>query len=128
MSHPLSGGMGRKPEHPAEETLHTEGEITDLLDVLDDEDCRAVLEATGGAALSAKEIAERCEIPSSTAYRKIDRLVEAGLLNESIRISGSGKHASEYSRSVDRVALSIGDTGTELQVERGAAEQAQPAD
>lgn len=128
MSHPVGTRGNRRSEPPAEETVHSEGEITELLEVLDDEDCRAVLEATGTEPLSTKEIAERCEMPSSTAYRKIDCLVEAGLLSESIRISGSGKHASEYSRSVDRIALSIGDGSSELQVERGVTEQVQPAD
>ncbi|MEF8801981.1 MAG: helix-turn-helix domain-containing protein [Halolamina sp.] len=128
MSHPVSVRTDRRSSPPSEETVHTEGEISELLAVMDDEDCRAVLEATGSEPLSAKEIAQRCDLASSTAYRKIDRLVDAGLLTEGIRISGTGKHASEYRRSVDRIELSIGDAGTELQVERGSVDQAQPAD
>lgn len=128
MSHPVSVRTDRRSSPPSEETVRTEAEITELLAVLDDQDCRAVLEATGEEPLTAKEVANRCDLSSSTTYRKIDRLVDAGLLTESIRISGTGKHASEYSRSVDRVELSIGDTGTELQVERGSVNQAQPAD
>jgi predicted transcriptional regulator len=128
MSHSVAFRTDRRSTPPSEETVRTEGEITELLAVLDDEDCRAVLEATGSEPLSAKEIAQCCDLASSTAYRKIDRLVDAGLLTEGIRISGTGKHASEYSRSVDRIELSIGDTGTELQVERDSVTQAQPAD
>lgn len=128
MSHPVSVRTDRRSSPPSEETVSTEAGITELLAVLDDQDCRAVLEATGEEPLTAKEIARSCDLSSSTTYRKIDRLVDAGLLTEGIRISGTGKHASEYSRAVDRVELSIGDTGTELQVERGSVNQAQPAD
>lgn len=128
MSHSVSVGTDRHSTPPAEETVRTEGAITELLAVLDDQDCRAVLEATGSEPLTAKEITQRCDLSSSTTYRKIDRLVDADLLAEEIRISGTGKHASEYSRSVDRVELSIGDAGTELQVERGSVNKPQLAD
>ncbi|MFW5948948.1 MAG: helix-turn-helix domain-containing protein [Halolamina sp.] len=97
-----------------EEVIRADEEITELLTVLDDPDCRGVLEVTGEKPLAAKEIVERCEIPASTAYRKIDRLVEVGLLRKGLRIRSSGKHASEYRRAVDNVGLSIDDDGTEL--------------
>ncbi|MFB6220471.1 MAG: helix-turn-helix domain-containing protein [Halolamina sp.] len=118
----------RRSDSPAEETVRAEGEITELLAVLDDEDCRAVLKATGDEPLSAGELADVCDIPSSTVYRKVERLVDAGLLQEGVRIRASGKHTSEYSRCVERVALSIDDAGTELQVERTDSGSAQPAD
>ncbi|WP_435116539.1 helix-turn-helix domain-containing protein [Halolamina sp. C58] len=116
MSYAVPSTQNRRPETTGEEVLHTESEITELLAVLDDPDCRAVLEVTGEQPLSAKDIVERCDIPSSTAYRKIDRLVEVGLLREGVRIRSSGKHASEYRRSVDHVELSIDDDGTEARV------------
>ncbi|WP_079978608.1 winged helix-turn-helix domain-containing protein [Halolamina sediminis] len=116
MSYAVPPTQNRPPETAGEELLQAESEITDLLAVLDDPDCRAVLEVTGEQPLSATEIVERCDIPSSTAYRKIERLVDAGLLREGVRIRSSGKHASEYRRSVDHVELSIGDGGTEVRV------------
>lgn len=128
MSQPMPTMRNRRSNPPADETVRSEGEITELLTVLDDEDCREVLRATGDDPLSAKEIAEACDIPSSTVYRKVDRLVDAGLLHEGIRIRGSGKHASEYTRCVDTVALSIDDGGTELRVERDTPGTPHPAD
>ncbi|QKY18879.1 helix-turn-helix transcriptional regulator [Halolamina sp. CBA1230] len=116
MSYAITGSQSRRPNGDSAEVFSTEREITDLLGALDDPDCRAVLEVTGDQPLSAKEIVERCEIPSSTAYRKIDRLVEVGLLREGVRIRSSGKHASEYRRDVETVSLSIGDDGTEVRV------------
>ena len=105
---------------PTEETVRAEKRVSELLDALEDADCRSVLEATGEEPLSAAEIVERCEIPSSTAYRKIDRLVDVGLLSERLRVRASGKHASEYRCRVEHVDLSMGEDGVELRLVRCA--------
>ena len=115
MSYAIPATENRHPEALSEERLRGE-ELTDLLALLDDPDCRAVLEATGERPMSAKEIVEHCEIPSSTAYRKIDRLLEAGLLQEGIRLRSSGKHTSEYRRCLEHVALTIEDGETTARV------------
>lgn len=97
--------------------IDAEGRIQGLLDVLDDADCRAILDATSDDALSANEVSETCDLPLSTTYRKLDLLTDAGLLEERTRIRRSGKHASEYSRSVTEVLISIDPRGEmELQV------------
>ena len=80
-----------------------------VLAALEDPDCRALLEATADEALTAGELIERCGVPRSTTYRKLDRLTEAGLLEESIRISPDGKHANEYRRTFDDVTISLND-------------------
>lgn len=101
------------------EQIHTvvnERSIQELLDVLDDADCRAILDATSDTALSANEVSETCELPLSTAYRKLDLLTNTELLDERTRIRRSGKHASEYSRSVSDVVVSISNHG-EIELE-----------
>lgn len=67
--------------------------------------------ATSENALTANEIAETCDLPRSTAYRKLNLLTEAGLLEERTRIRRSGKHASEYARSVEDVVISLDSQG-----------------
>jgi DNA-binding transcriptional ArsR family regulator len=81
-----------------------------VLAMLDDPDCRALLEATTDEALTAGELIERCGVPRSTTYRKLERLTEAGLLEERVRISPDGKHASEYRRTFDNVTVSLGES------------------
>lgn len=91
--------------------------VQDLLDVLDDDDCRAILGATTDDALSASELADRCGLPLSTTYRKIELLDDVGALAERTRFRPSGKHTSEYRRVLDSVVVSVGrDGGTELLV------------
>jgi DNA-binding transcriptional ArsR family regulator len=95
-----------------------------LFDVLDDEGSRDILEATAGTALSASEIADACDLPLSTTYRKLDPLTEAGLLTKRLRISRSGKHTAEYERAVDDVTVSVSPSGLEVRItRRDVAEQ-----
>lgn len=90
--------------------LHADTAVDDLLTALDDPGCRAILGATGEEALSARELSERCDLPLSTTYRKLDRLTDLGLLSERTRVRPSGRHANEYARRVASVQVSL-DTG-----------------
>jgi DNA-binding transcriptional ArsR family regulator len=105
-----------------------DGDVEELLTALEDADCRAVLEATGEEALSAAELGDCCDIPSSTVYRKVEQLTEAGLLEEQLRVRRSGKHTREYRRAVDQLSLTIGSEGTELRADASANGAPQAAD
>lgn len=100
-------------EHPDESThlrLRERGPDVDsesVLAALDDPDCRKLLEATTDEPLTAQELVDRCDVPRSTTYRKVDQLTEAGLLEESVRLRKDGKHASEYRRSFEDVTISL---------------------
>lgn len=99
-------------------TVSAGGEGRRLLEALDDEACRTILQATGDDARSAAELSEACDIPLSTAYRKLELLEETGLVVEGIRIRRSGKHTSEYRRAVEEICVSVGaDDGIELTLE-----------
>ena len=108
MAHTNRGPTNR-PEWPAEED---ETDPKDVLSALDDDGCRRILEATTDEALTATELATQCDIPTSTAYRKVEQLTEANLVEERVRINTSGKHATEYSRSFEDVVVSVGDAGS----------------
>lgn len=112
------GAAGRFEESSSDPTVRdVEGDVEEVLAALDDADCRAILDATSGEALSASELSEACDLPLSTTYRKLDLLTDAGLLEERTRIRQSGKHANEYSRLVEEVLVSVGaDGGLELRV------------
>lgn len=100
-----------------ERTVDDDAEVQTVLDALQDDDCRAVLNAAAEEALSASELSSACDLPLSTTYRKLDALTEAGLLVERTRLCPEGKHASEYLRAVDDVVVSTGpDGGFELTV------------
>lgn len=77
------------------------------LAALNDPDCRDLLAAATDEARTAAELIDECAIPRSTGYRKIDRLSDAGLFEEGVRLRAGGGHASEYRRAVDEVTVSL---------------------
>lgn len=107
-------GPSRPSDRPsAGNNVVTRGdELSTLFDALQDSDCRNILEATSDEALSASEMASRCDLPLSTTYRKVEKLQAADLVSENIRIRQSGKHASEYVAAVEDLTLTLdGDGG-----------------
>ena len=108
MSHPpaaVARAAGLAPTREA--VVDDEDDVQALVDALHDPDCRRILEATGEAALSAKELSSTCDLPLSSVYRKLERLTEARLVEESVRFDGRGKHANEYGRLVEDVQISV---------------------
>ena len=88
-----------------------------ILHIIGDEDCRRILDVSGEKALSANEISDACDLPLSTAYRKLEILTGAGLLSEQPRIRKSGKHPSEYVRTVESIGITFQKNGDlDLQV------------
>ncbi|WP_336037847.1 helix-turn-helix domain-containing protein [Halobacterium yunchengense] len=115
-SHPRGAlRAGRTDDGPA--TLTDSDDVQRVLDAVDDADCRAILEATRDDALTVNEVADACDLAQSTAYRKVDILDDAGLLEESLRIRQSGKHVAEYACGVDDVTLTVDGDGVRVTVE-----------
>lgn len=117
-SHPAiadSRGRGRADE--GEFPIESPEEIRAILTALDDTDCRAVLAETAEETLTASELADKCGLPLSTTYRKLELLTDAGLLDERTRLRQTGKHVSEYALLVDDLTVSVdADEGIQLTV------------
>jgi len=120
--------MGSEPGTETNGTLADPAEIEPLLGALEDGDCRDILRATSTHSLSASELSEACDLPLSTTYRKVDLLTEAGLLEEEIRLSTSGKHTSEDSLRIETIRLTLGgEDGVELEItEQHGADRSVP--
>jgi DNA-binding transcriptional ArsR family regulator len=85
--------------------------LTAVLEALDDPDCRAILRETAQPT-AATELLERCDIPKSTLYRKLDLLGDASLLREQDTINPEGGRTTKYERNFDDVLISIDETDT----------------
>ena len=95
-------------------------EVDAVLAALHDDDCRTIL-AELTEPRTAGELLERCEIPRSTLYRKLDRLVEATLVREGTEIRENGSHASRYEVDFEEVILTRnGDVEIDVVIERPA--------
>lgn len=80
----------------------------------------AILEAVGNAVnrkilrcadppMTVKEISNECDIPLSTAYRRVEELTEVGILREQLRVMGNGLNPAEYQRTVDEFNVRFDD-------------------
>lgn len=99
------------PREAKNAEISDEVDSTALLSALDDEDCRCLLEATTTAPMTVRELSDRCGVPNSTLYRKLELLTDAGLMAEMVRVSPAGTHASQYRRAFEDVTISLSSTG-----------------
>lgn len=84
--------------------------LQDVLDALDDPECRAILRETV-EPMTANELIEVCDIPKSTVYRKLELLSSASLVRERDSINPGGGRVTHYERSFDDVTISMDETG-----------------
>lgn len=73
-----------------------------VLEALEDPACREIITALDEAR-TADEISERCDIPRSTVYRKLDVLAEASLVEESTEVRTDGHHTTRYVEDFEAV-------------------------
>lgn len=78
-----------------------------VLDLLGDEYARVIFLATAEEPLSAKELSEVCDVDVSTVYRRVDEMLEAGLLEEKTRLVPDGSHHSVYAAATDRIVVGV---------------------
>lgn len=83
----------------------------DVLSAIADPDCQTILAASAKQPISVSDVVDQCNIPTATAYRKVDMLVDAGLLHERIQIRPYGRNERQYSLRVDTVHVNITDSG-----------------
>lgn len=67
-----------------------------IFEALADANSRAILRATTTESKTVDELVEECGISRATAYRKVSRLTDAGLLLERIQIRTDGRNVSTY--------------------------------
>jgi predicted transcriptional regulator len=96
-----------------------------LLQAVNDEDCHAILNAIDQDAKTVKELSEECEIPLSTAYRKVNRLQQADLVEEKVQLGGPGSHANVYEQDFEGAVIFLDEDG-EFSVEPCGKRGVQP--
>jgi DNA-binding transcriptional ArsR family regulator len=85
-----------------------------LLRALGDPKSRAILRATSGRARTASELSEELDLPLSTLYRKLNRLVGASIVEEAPRLASRGKHPSQYRCAIEQVHIRMAEEDEEF--------------
>lgn len=95
-------------------------DVTTVMETLHDVDCRTILSKLQDPR-TVRELLERCDIPRSTLYQKLDQLSEVGLIREGIEIGSNGRHASRYLSDFEEIIITRDDEGTlEVEIKRPA--------
>ena len=79
-----------------------------VCDALADEDCRAILRALD-EPLTAAEVADACDLPQTSTYRKLTKLTDAGLVAERTEVRTDGHHATRFVRDATSVVVAFDD-------------------
>ena len=69
-------------------------------------------------SLTAKEISEKCEIPLSTVYRKLDTLLGAGLIKELMELRKGCTHTHTYELRFEDIEVSVTEEGMKAEISR----------
>jgi DNA-binding transcriptional ArsR family regulator len=98
------------------------GETTDvapttLLELLDDEYARGILEATVEEAVPARELAERLDASRATVYRRLERLEEAGLVEPAMTYDVDGYHRKVFRATLRSVTVTLEGGAVEASVD-----------
>ncbi len=98
------------------------------LETVDDADAERLLDALGSqysaeilaaaeSPISAQELSDRMDVPIATCYRRIEDLVEAGLLRrEGRELSDQGRRTNVYRRTVDELTVDFTETAVTSRV------------
>ena len=86
-----------------------------LFEAFLDSPSRAILNSTISSCKSIEELAEENDIPISTAYRRVHRLVDSGLLmTERIVITEGGKKFALFRSTLQGVRIEVHQTGIQV--------------
>lgn len=85
-----------------------EGQINrqSMFEALADPDCRAIL-STLDDPQPAKAVAETCDLPQTSTYRKLQQLSDASLVEERTEVRPDGHHATTYVRDCSGVFIAV---------------------
>jgi predicted transcriptional regulator len=80
-----------------------------MFDLLGDDYVRDILRATSTEPKGVREMSQELDVARSTIYRRVDTLVDFGLLREQTRAAKDGNHHAVYEAVVDRLTIEIED-------------------
>jgi len=79
-----------------------------ILESFGDDDKKKILGALNGESLIVSQIIEKCNIPQTSGYRKVNLLIKEGLLVPSGHITASdGKRITKYRSIFDNIKIDI---------------------
>lgn len=107
--------MHRQPSSTTGSPTHTDGidlTPTELLDIFGDEYTRRVFKAIADTPQSGRDVAESVDVSRPTAYRRLNKLHDAGLVTTETVLAKKGRHHKQYKAVVDELRVSFNGDGS----------------
>lgn len=98
-------------------TIEFDEASADLLELLGDSYTQQVLQAVTEQPKSARAVVNATEVSKVTAYRRLDRLEECGLVDSTMVYDSDGHHHAQYQTVCERITIQFGEDGIELTVQ-----------
>lgn len=90
----------------------------DVLALLDDPYARCILMATAREPMTASQLEEHCDASHPTIYRRVNALIDAGLVNKRTELDPKGHHRNIYIATLEELVVSLATEGLHVQVEQ----------
>lgn len=104
------------PESPRDYADDEDGcDALELLEILGDSYTQKVLSVLAADHCTGSELVERADVSKATAYRRLDDLQDAGVVESSMRIDPNGHHCEEYYVAVDELSISFDGDGFDVE-------------
>jgi DNA-binding transcriptional ArsR family regulator len=87
---------------------------SEFVELLDARYTKALLEAIRTEAKPARVLAEECGASRPTVYRRLNSLVDAGLVESRMSYDTDGHHRTVFKAAVERVTVELDDSGLSL--------------
>lgn len=103
--------------HPPSATVEAQDvPAPDVLALLSAAQTQAMLGHIHDAPAPAREVAEACDASRTTVYRRLNRLVDAGLVDSRMTYDPDGHHRTVFETTFDSLTLELSDDGYALDV------------
>lgn len=112
----------RQPERK-EQTEQREPADGDLLELLDAEYTRDIIEAIREEPKSARRLADECGASRPTVYRRLNTLQEAGLVESELAYDADGHHRTVFEATVETLSVDVTDDGLSVTVNTGGSDR-----
>lgn len=93
---------------------------SEVLELLNDEYASEIMSRIHDEPKSASEVAEECGISRATAYRRLNRLNDAGLVDVDMAYDPDGYHRKVFRLAVDSVSIMLAEASLEVDITRDA--------
>lgn len=90
---------------------------SDLLDALGDASARAILREGSDRPVTIEDLLSACDVSRTTIYRRVNELVDLGLLEESITFTEDNKRQRRFRTACNRITLYVGENGLEARLD-----------